>query len=213
MFTGLIEKVGKLEQLQQRGNGVSVSIVSDDWDEPLDEGESIAVNGVCLTVSKAVGSNRFEADVLRETIDKTSLSSKVSGAPLNLERAMRLGDRLGGHMVSGHVDGTGIIGSLRKSGADNVLRISCKNELLAEIVMKGSVALDGISLTVSAIGDGWFEVQIIPHTWSETALSSLNQGSKINIETDMVAKYVRKYINDGTDGPSIVDKMKSAGFQ
>lgn len=213
MFTGLIERVGTLERIQQRGNGATVVIASDAWVDPLEKGESIAVNGACLTVSRVLDAGRFEADVLRETIDRTSLSSKAAGSKLNLERAMKLGDRIGGHMVSGHVDGEGRLSDIRKTGADYVLRISCSDQLLAEIVVKGSIALDGISLTVSAVGDGWVEVQIIPHTWSETALCSLQQGYLINIETDMMAKYVRKYMNDGTTGPSIVEKMRRAGFQ
>ncbi len=212
MFTGLIERVGTLERIQKRGNGLTVSIASDAWEEALVEGESIAVNGACLTVSKADGSSRFEADVLLETVDRTSLAGKTAGSKLNLERAMRLGDRMGGHMVSGHIDGVGRIASLRRTGADHVVRVSCDEALLQEVVLKGSVALDGISLTVSAVGDGWLEVQIIPHTWEQTALAGLNQGDIINIETDMVAKYVRKYVNSGNDEPSIIERMNSAGF-
>ena len=212
MFTGLIERVGILESVVPRGNGSIAKISAESWDEPLVDGESIAVNGACLTVCKICTANSFEADVLNETLERTSLKSKKRGGRVNIERAMKLGARVGGHMVSGHVDGLGKLGTLRKTGDDYILRIACPSELLKEIIPKGSVALDGVSLTVSAVADTWFEVHIIPHTWKETALGDLQDGAPVNIETDMIAKYVRKFAVGASDDSSILDRMKKSGF-
>lgn len=212
MFTGLVERVGTIEGITPRGNGCLLRISAESWDESLVDGESIAVNGACLTVSRICSANEFEADILRETLARTSLESKKPGSKVNIERAMRLNARLGGHMVSGHVDGLGKLGQVRRTGSDYVLRVTCPEELMAEVITKGSVALDGISLTVSAVGPNWFEVHIIPHTWQETALSDIREGAPVNIETDLIAKYVRKFTSSATDDSSILDKMKRSGF-
>jgi riboflavin synthase len=211
MFTGLVEKKGILTGIASRGNGLVVRISAGDWDESLTKGESIAVNGTCLTVSQLTA-DTFEADVLKETLEKTSLKNKRPGTALNLERALRSGDRIGGHMVSGHVDGIGTVASIKKTGFDYIVRISCKKELMREVVTKGSVTLDGVSLTVSAVGDNWLEVNVIPHTWRETTFSDTREGSIVNIETDMIAKYVRKFMQDSNADASILEKMKRAGF-
>lgn len=210
MFTGLIERTGRISAIERRGNGARISIAAAGWDEPLSTGESIAVNGACLTVSTVLADG-FSADLLKETVELTSLKSKRNGARVNLERALRAGDRLGGHIVSGHVDGVGQVDSVKKTGADHILRIACSFALMAEIVKKGSVALDGISLTVTETGESWFEVHIIPHTWQGTSLADSAVGDPVNIETDIIAKYVRKY-SSGSGDDSILEKMKKAGF-
>lgn len=212
MFTGLIERIGKIESMLPRGNGVTVRVDTGEWEEPLVEGESIAVNGACLTASKVL-SRGFEADVLKETIKRTSLSVKANGSIVNLERSLRPSDRMGGHMVSGHVDETGSITSIKNTGSDYILRIKCSVALMKEIVTKGSVALDGISLTVTDVSDsGWFEVHIVPHTWIRTALCTAKSGDFVNIETDIIAKYVRNLIDNTESKPSIIDQIKNAGF-
>jgi riboflavin synthase len=210
MFTGLIERTGTISGIESRGNGAKIAIAACGWSEPLAIGESISVSGACLTVSEVLPGG-FSADLLRETLDLTSLKAKRNGSRVNLERALKAGDRLGGHIVSGHIDGVGRLFSVRKTGADHIARVACTTSLMDEIVKKGSVALDGISLTVTTAGDDWFEVHIIPHTWEETSLSSCCAGDLINIETDIIAKYVRKYTHVGSDA-SFLDKMKRAGF-
>jgi riboflavin synthase len=212
MFTGLIERVGTLESIVPRGNGSTARIAAETWDEPLVDGESIAVNGACLTVSRICSPSTFEADILNETLERTSLSSKRPGAGVNLERAMRLNARVGGHMVSGHVDGLGKLGSVKKTGSDYILRVACSGELIMEIIPKGSVSLEGVSLTVSAVGTSWFEVHIIPHTWKETTFGDLREGAPVNIETDLIGKYVRKFASGVSDDASILDRMKRSGF-
>jgi len=212
MFTGLIERIGKIESILPRGNGLAIRVSSGEWDEPLTEGESISVNGACLTASK-VFVKGFEADVLRETIERTSLRVKSQGALVNLERALRPYDRIGGHMVSGHIDETGTIQSIKRTGSDYILRAKCSPARMPEIVTKGSVALDGISLTVTDTnGSGWFEVHVIPHTWTMTALSAAKIGDYVNIESDIIAKYVRNLICTPDSRGTILDQMKNAGF-
>ncbi len=169
-------------------------------------GGSIAVNGVCLTVT-SVASGQFSADVMGETLDRTSLGELVPGAPVNLERPVRLADRLGGHLVQGHVDGTGVIINRTAGGASEVVRISLAAALARYVVAKGSVTVDGVSLTVSgaggtgtggAGGDGsWFEVSLIPETLARTTLGRKQAGAAVNLEVDMIAKYVERLLQAG----------------
>lgn len=211
MFTGLIERTGALDAVERRGNGSMLRISAGGWNDPLDIGESIAVNGICLTVSD-ISSGAFHADILQETLMRTSLGKKRKGAMVNLERALKVGDRFGGHIVSGHIDGTGVIHFIRKTGSDYILRTACDPSLMLEIVTKGSVALDGMSLTVTSTGSDWFEVHIIPHTWDQTTLSKASVGDNVNIESDIIAKYVKKYTQNNSSGDSILASMKKAGF-
>ena len=150
MFTGLIEKTGQLISIKARGESASIEIAHELWKEPIEIGESVSVNGACLTVVSRTESS-FNCDVLVETLNKTCLGGKKSGAKLNLERALKAGDRFGGHFVSGHVDGVGRIASVYQSGADWVLRVTCDESLLSEMIVKGSIAIDGISLTITAL--------------------------------------------------------------
>ena len=213
MFTGLVQQVGRLERISFQGDAGRLEL-SARFDAPLQIGESVAVNGACLTLVEQRGET-LVFDVLRETFDKTALRDKVPGAPLNLERALRLGDPLGGHLVSGHVDSTGEVLRIESAGRDKVLVIAAP-ALIAEIVSKGSIAIDGISLTVVDVVscDGTFSVHVIPHTWSQTALSALAPGARVNLETDLIGKYVRRRAANAVPGAPAVtwDKLRGAGF-
>ncbi|MBN1670553.1 MAG: riboflavin synthase [Kiritimatiellae bacterium] len=213
MFTGLIRKVGRLGGLNRTAEGGVLRVALDEpWDEPPAKGESVAVSGACLTVVES-SRNGFVCDVLAETLDKTNLGGKTTGAPLNLERALRMGDRLGGHMVSGHVDGTGPLVARTDTGRDWVLEIGCGADLLPEIVRKGSIAVDGVSLTVAALKPHAFTVHIIPFTWQHTALHALKPGESVNIETDIIGKYVRRCLAGREEQPGVtLDDLRRAGF-
>lgn len=212
MFTGLVQQVGRLEQIAFQGAAGRLTLCAR-FDGPLQIGESVAVNGTCLTLVEQHG-DRLTFDVLRETFDKTALRDKAPGAPLNLERALRLGDPLGGHLVSGHVDGTGELQRVESAGRDKVLVVAAAS-LIGEIVPKGSIAIDGISLTVVDVAPaaGTFSVHVIPHTWSETALVSLAPGMRVNLESDLIGKYVRKTMAMEATAPRVTwDKLRAAGF-
>jgi len=212
MFTGLVQQVGRLERISFQGDAGRLEL-SARFDAPLQIGESVAVNGACLTLVEQRGET-LVFDVLRETFDKTALRDKVPGAPLNLERALRLGDPLGGHLVSGHVDGTGDVRRIEAAGRDKVLAVAAP-ALIAEIVPKGSIAIDGISLTVVDVVscDGTFSVHVIPHTWSQTALSALAPGARVNLETDLIGKYVRTMAASTASAPQVTwEKLRDAGF-
>ena len=212
MFTGLVQQVGRLERISFQGDAGRLEL-SARFDAPLQIGESVAVNGACLTLVEQRG-EIVVFDVLRETFDKTALRDKAPGAPLNLERALRLGDPLGGHLVSGHVDGTGDVRRIESAGRDRVLVVAAP-ALIAEIVPKGSIAIDGISLTVVDVvsADGTFSVHVIPHTWSQTALSALAPGARVNLETDMIGKYVRTMAAPAASAPQVTwEKLRDAGF-
>jgi len=191
MFTGLIQRIGTVKRVS-RGTGLVLEIAAGKpWPEPLEEGESVAVNGVCLTVVKCEGS-RFTADVLSETEQRSGLSDLVPGEKVNLERALRAGEALGGHIVQGHVDCRGTVAAKIPKGRDFQLRIRCGRVLAAQSVLKGSIAVDGVSLTISALGDDWLGVDLIPTTASETILGSKKVGDSVNLEGDMMGKYVAK---------------------
>lgn len=211
MFTGLVQQVGRLEQISFQGEAGRLAL-SATFNAPLQIGESIAINGACLTLVEQHG-DQLVFDVLKETFEKTALREKPPGSPLNLERALRLGDPLGGHLVSGHVDGTGKVGRVDSIGRDKALVIAAP-EWISEIVPKGSIAIDGVSLTVVEVSqaDGTFSVHVIPHTWSQTALASLSAGAKVNLETDMIGKYVRAALPGAASSPLTWDRLRDAGF-
>ena len=217
MFTGLIQKKGVFKGLRGSADSAVLDIDCEPWaDSPVVLGESIATQGVCLTVA-AVRKTGFSADVLPETLGRTAFGKLKSGAAVNLERALRLSDRLGGHVVTGHIDGTGTIGSVVATGRDRKIRILCGAELSRYIVMKGSVALDGVSLTVSAATDAFFEVCVIPTTWRETSLSERVAGDIVNIETDIMGRYAERFAapaSSASAGAGLsLEKLSSAGFQ
>jgi riboflavin synthase len=212
MFTGLIEAVGSLKRFERSQGGASLLVGCPVWDSALVLGESIAVQGACLSVT-AFDATSFSCDVLDETLTRTSLGETPVGAPLNLERALKLGDRLGGHLVSGHVDAVGTLSDITPAGRDRVLKIACAPELIAGIVEKGSISIDGISLTVSMVSSTCFAVNIIPLTWEHTSLSGRRQGDRVNLETDMFGKYVQRYLASASASGSLdMDSLASAGF-
>ena len=215
MFTGLIETTGTLQSLRDSGNGLSrlTVAVSDGWAAELGIGDSVAVQGACLTVVDA-SENVFSVDVLKETLSRTCLGQKGRGALLNLERAMTLDRRLDGHLVTGHVDGQGRVLQVgHDTEGDRVVKIACEQALLVGMVLKGSVALDGISLTISNLERGSFQVSIIPHTWQHTSLHSLRVGHMVNIETDVIGKYVQRYVSLGQGESKLrLQQMIDAGF-
>jgi riboflavin synthase len=175
-----------------RGAGLVLEVAADTpWARPLAEGESVAVNGVCLTVVRCDGS-RFTADVLRETESRTGLGELFPGAKVNLERALRAGDAMGGHIVQGHVDRRGAILAKTPRGRDFQLKVRCGRVLASESVLKGSIAIDGVSLTISGLGDDWLAVDLIPTTAAETTLGAKRVGDEVNLEGDIVGKYVAK---------------------
>ena len=189
MFTGIVEEVGRIKAIGSGVLQVSASRVLED----VQLGDSIAVNGICLTVTE-FNSSSFRADVMPETVRRTSLAELKIGSPVNLERALTLASRLGGHIVSGHSDGVGRIVSMKDDKNAVLMKIAADADILHYIVEKGSVALDGISLTVAAVTDRDFTVSLIPHTRQVTNLGSKGEGSLINIENDVVGKYVEKLL-------------------
>jgi riboflavin synthase len=210
MFTGLIEDVGSVVSVAKRGPSALIEIATRMPVEEFAQGESIAVSGVCLTVT-SFGGGRFTADVSAESLSRTTIGGKRPGDRVNLERAMKLDARVGGHLVYGHVDGTGIVRESRVSGEGRVFHIRADANIMDQLVFKGSVAVDGVSLTVSALhGDG-FEVALIPLTLEWTTFGSLRPGDPVNIETDIIGKYVRKFTGRGQGGVSL-DFLKNHGF-
>ena len=195
MFTGLIEKVGTVKRVS-RGRGLVLEFSFTSWTEPLEPGESVAVNGVCLTVAQC-DATRFTADVLRETESRTGLAELKPGDPVNLERALRAGARLGGHLVQGHVDGRGELIAKEPKGRDFALTFRCGRVIAAASVLKGSIAVNGVSLTVSGLGSDWLRVDVIPTTLRETNLGRLALGDRVNLESDVLGKYARRAL-DGT---------------
>jgi riboflavin synthase len=191
MFTGLVQRIGTVKRVS-RGRGLVLEVAADaPWERPLDEGESVAVNGVCLTVVHCDGS-RFTADVLQETESRTGLADLVPGAKVNLERAVRSGDPMGGHIVQGHVDGRGVVTALVPKGRDVQMRVRCGRVLAAQSVLKGSVTIDGASLTISMLGDDWLGVDLIPTTARDTTLGAKRVGDSVNLEGDIVGKYIAR---------------------
>ena len=190
MFTGLVQELGTVRAIEREPAGarleVETSLVAE-----LSEGDSIAVNGVCLT-AVSVADGAFRADVMAETLRRSSLGPLESGQQVNLELPLRADDRLGGHFVQGHVDGTGTVESATVEGFASVVRVLCEPDLLRYVVEKGSIAVDGVSLTVADIDDEGFSVSLIPETLERTTLGSAAPGRVVNLEVDVLAKYVEK---------------------
>lgn len=194
MFTGIVEELGHVTELIDLGDSVRLSVHGPMVAEGARRGDSLAVNGVCLTVVEAMGDG-FTADVMRETLDRSSLGSLAPGTPVNLERPMRVDGRLGGHLVQGHVDGTGTIIERTSSEHWDVVRVSLPRDLARYIVHKGSVTVDGVSLTVASVTDDSFTVSLIPTTLELTTLGRKQLGDPVNLEVDVVAKYVERLMN------------------
>ena len=199
MFTGIVEELGEVVALERAAEPARLTVRGPEVTTDARRGDSIAINGVCLTVT-STSDGQFSADVMGETLDRSSLGALASGAPVNLERPMRPDGRLGGHIVQGHVDGTGVIVARRPEDGWEVVRISLPPELARYVIQKGSVAVDGVSLTVSALSaphapeEPWFEVSLIPETLRRTTLGSRQPGELVNLEVDMIAKYVERLL-------------------
>ena len=198
MFTGIIEETGKVEAVAKGSNSTVITIAAVKVLEDTKIGDSIAVNGVCLTVTSISG-RKFSADVMAETLRRSSLGSLKHGSMVNLERAMAANGRFGGHIVSGHIDGVGVISSFEKEDNAVWVEIETPAKILRYIVEKGSITIDGISLTVAKLTDSSFAVSVIPHTGEETTLLNRNPGDIVNLENDIVGKYVERLMNFKTD--------------
>jgi riboflavin synthase len=194
MFTGLVEELGKVKAIARGVKSVRLTVAANKVLQDVKLGDSIAVNGTCLTVVE-YDANYFTADVMPETVDSTALASLQIGSKVNLERTLSIGDRFGGHIVSGHIDGIGIIRA--KDNNDNavIIKIEAGSEVMRYIVKKGSIAIDGISLTIVDYGQDWFTVSLIPHSASATTLGFKKTGDVVNLEADVIGKYVEKLLN------------------
>ncbi|MGN0100085.1 riboflavin synthase [Dietzia sp. CH92] len=207
MFTGIVEELGTLESIDRRGDSARLRIRGPLVTSDAGHGDSIAVNGVCLTVTDWETGGHFDVDVMAETLDRTALAALAPGDPVNLERAMRADARFGGHIVQGHVDGTGRLLDRVEHEHWHVLRISLPADLARYVVEKGSITVSGTSLTVSAVSasgaaDAWFEVSLIPTTLDATILGGLGVGDPVNLEVDVLAKYVERLLDGRGGGPA-----------
>lgn len=197
MFTGIVQRLGSIEKIEMDGTAGRITMKPNrPFDKPVNLGDSIAVNGTCLTVAD-MADGCFMFDVLGETFDKTNLGVKKPGDIVNLELALALGDMLGGHIVSGHVDNTGTISKIEQVGRDFKFTITCTRDMLMLMVYKGSISIDGISLTVAELLDDGFCVHIIPHTIQETDMSEFEVGTKVNLEADILGKHVQRILEFG----------------
>jgi riboflavin synthase len=192
MFTGLVADLGTVAAIDATADGVRLAVETTLAPE-IGEGDSVAVNGVCLTAT-AIADGRFSADVMHETLRRSSLGEVAEGAPVNLELPLRASDRLGGHVVQGHVDGLGTIRDVREDGFSRIVEIEAPPETLRYVVEKGSIAVDGISLTVASVTDDAFTVALIPETLERTNLGAAASGQPVNLEVDVLAKYVEKLV-------------------
>ena len=205
MFTGIIEEVGRVKAIESKDRGKGIEIIAHEILTDVELGDSIAVNGICLTVNQLVHQS-FTADVMQETLDRTALAKLVPGDRVNLERAMAANGRFGGHIVSGHIDGVGTIRQIRPDGIAQRYSIRANPNILKYVIEKGSIAIDGISLTVTEVTAQTFSVSIIPHTQEQTNLSDRAVGDPVNLEVDIVGKYIEKFINQDKTGPTKINQ-------
>lgn len=214
MFTGIIEELGTISSLVPHAGGAKMRVGATTVVEGSNEGDSIAVNGVCLTALE-ITPEGFSADVSQETLDRSTLGRLQVGSPVNLERAVTPSTRLGGHFVQGHVDGRGRFESAVQSGDFWTVRVSFPPEMARYFVYKGSVAVEGIGLTIARLERDFFEIAVIPKTWQLTNLSSLHPGDPVNLEADIIAKYIERLIGREDTGPGsgvTTETLKNAGF-
>lgn len=207
MFTGIIEEVGKIKNISKTSSGILLTISADKVLRDCNLGDSIAVNGICLTVTK-FDNDSFTVDVMNETVRKTTLYKLTQNSHVNLERAMLVNSRFGGHIVSGHIDGTGTISDIKKDGIAFIYKINTTKEITKYIINKGSITIDGISLTVVSVSDTSFTVSIIPHTMTVTNLGKKKIGDMVNLENDCIAKYVEKMLDNKQEKKSLLEKLK-----
>ncbi|WP_186669753.1 riboflavin synthase [Sporosarcina sp. BP05] len=214
MFTGIIEEIGTVSAVRPAANSLQLSIRCTTVLSDVKKGDSLALNGVCLTVSD-FSSNQFTADVMPETVKATTLQALRTGSPVNLERAMAANGRFGGHIVSGHVDGTGEIVSVRQKENAIYLEISIATELLKYFIPKGSVTVDGTSLTVFGVTDKGFIISLIPVTQDDSIIGRKRIGDKVNVECDMLAKYIERLLTTNKENPTgglTMDTLIASGF-
>ncbi len=215
MFTGIIEELGKIASLEKHANGARIKISVQTVTEDANEGDSIAVNGVCLTALD-IAAKSFAADVSQETLDRSTIGDLKVGSSVNLERAVTPTTRLGGHIVQGHVDGRGEFLQTTQEGDFWTVRIGFPNEIGQYLVYKGSISVEGISLTISKLTDDYFEIAVIPKTWELTNLSKLQKGDAVNLEVDVIAKYVERILIYGKGRKEkeniTVEKLQELGF-
>ncbi|MBN2909754.1 riboflavin synthase [Polycladomyces sp. WAk] len=212
MFTGIVEEVGSIRKAVRQGMAMELTIACRKVLEGVQLGDSIAVNGVCLTVTR-FGEDYFTADVMPETMKRTNLGSLSVGSPVNLERALAAGQRLGGHFVQGHVDGVGTITDRTPYENAVLFRISVPSELTRFMVEKGSVAVNGISLTLVDVGKDFFTVSVIPHTLTHTQLHAAKVGDPVNVECDMIGKYIAKMLGKTKENEGLtLETLRQNGF-
>jgi riboflavin synthase len=212
VFTGIVEELGSVAVLEKYAGGAKIKISAQVVTEGTNDGDSIAVNGVCLTALN-IKPDSFTADVSQETLDRSTLGGLHPNSPVNLERAVTPSTRLGGHIVQGHVDGRGAFISAVPNGDFRTVRIGYPADMGQYLVYKGSVSVEGISLTIASLSDDWFEIAIIPKTWELTNLSSLRPGDEVNLEADIIAKYIERIISYRKPGnPITMEMLKDAGF-
>lgn len=212
MFTGIIAALGKIESLHATGGDIRMTVATHDLDlSDVKLGDSVANNGVCLTVVDMTKAT-LSFDVSRESLERTSLGSLSSGSEINLEKALAVGDRLGGHFVSGHVDGLGKVIARQESARSVQFRFEVPAGLERYIAEKGSICIDGTSLTVNNVADNWFEVNIIPHTMQETIMSGYKIGTKVNLEVDLIARYLERLLPSGHTSGITRETLLNNGF-
>ncbi|MCK8817810.1 riboflavin synthase [Natroniella sulfidigena] len=217
MFTGIVEEIGKIKKIEHGSNSIALTIQANKVLGDVKLGDSIATNGVCLTVTD-FKENEFTVDVMPETLRNSSLADLKIGHEVNLERALRVGDRLGGHLVSGHIDGVGSIRAKKREDNAVVVTIAPPKELLRYIIPKGSITIDGVSLTVAQLEANTFDISLIPHTAQITILGKKNVGNKVNLEVDLIGKYVERMMEfseeeeEGSDSNIDINMLKDKGF-
>ncbi len=211
MFTGIVEELGTVRGIAAGAKSGKITIEAQEILSDLHIGDSIAVNGICLTVI-SFDKGSFVADVMPETIHRTAFADLKNGSRVNLERALTLSSRLGGHIVSGHIDGVGSIVELKEDDNAVIIKIKADRSIIKYIIAKGSVTIDGISLTVVEAADDWFSVSVIPHTREVTSLGSKKSGSKVNLENDLIGKYVERFLSFGEKEDSVNKSTISKEF-
>ncbi len=218
MFTGLVEEIGEVTSVRRTGDFVHFSVKAEAVLENLKVGDSVAVSGVCLTVVE-LGPSHFAVDATPETLSRTTLENLERGRRVNLEKALTLSKPLGGHLVQGHVDGIGSIEGVRREGNSTIITIRADDELLLSMVKKGSITVDGVSLTVATLEDASFSVSVIPHTLERTSLGERRVGDRVNLEVDIIGKYVQRFLTGASQNSTeasrdeeLLRKLSEGGF-
>ena len=213
MFTGIIEEIGLVSEVKRTGEGATLTVTASNVLTDSKVGDSIAIDGVCLTITRA-DNTRFTADISPETLRRTTLGDRDQGDGVNLECSLQLNSRLGGHIVLGHVDDVGVIRAWRDEGASSMMRVAASPDVMRYVVFKGSICVDGISLTIANLFETEFEIALIPHTKQVTTIGKKHVGDRVNIEVDLLGRYVEKLLGERSRSPRSVDLayLKSHGF-